>query len=392
MKVLLISHTCQSRREGQPRAHELARLPGIELKLLIPQRFNHFGPWREAEPPQEAAFSCHIDRVAWPWLGPAQNYLHWYPALPQILREFQPDIIDLWEEHWSLVSAQVCWLRNRLAPRAKIVAETEQNLHKNLPPPFETLRSYVLKNADYCIGRSDEAVEVLKAKGFNGPAQAVPNAVDNELFTPLDRASCRAELIRETPWDGGFTLLGYIGRLVAEKGLLDMVEALPHTPGDIRLLFVGEGPLKEMLLQRAAQIHMEHRVCVLPFRPLSELPTIMNALDALVLPSHTTPRWKEQFGRVIIEAHACATPVIGSDSGAIPAVIGRGGLIFPEGDIHALSKAMSEIAAHPQAALAMGERGRQQVEAHYTWTRVAQKMHAVYLQVAEEKSETRNAK
>lgn len=378
MKVLLISHTCQSRREGQPRARELARLPGIELKLLMPQRFNHFGPWREAESPQEADFSWHIERAAWPWLGPAQNYLHWYPALPKILREFQPDIIDLWEEHWSLVSAQACWLRNRLAPRAKIVAETEQNLPKNLPPPFETLRSYVLKNADYCIGRSDEAVEVLKAKGFQGPARAVPNAVDCELFAPLDRAACRDRLIQETPWHGDFTLFGYIGRLVEEKGLLDMVEALPHTAGSIRLLFVGEGSLKERLLQRAAALGVAQRVCVLPFRPQDELPAVMNALDALVLPSRTTPRWKEQFGRVIIEAHACATPVIGSDSGAIPAVIGLGGLVFPEGDAHALAGAMNHLAATPRAARTLGQTGRHQVEAHYTWKCVAQRMHAVY--------------
>lgn len=378
MKVLLISHTCQSRREGQPRAHELARLPDIELQILVPERFNHFGPWREAEPPVDAGFGCRIERAAWPWLGPAQNYLHWYPALPKILREFQPDVIDLWEEHWSLVSAQACRLRNRLVPRAKIVAETEQNLHKNLPPPFETLRSYVLKNADYCIGRSDEAVEVLKAKGFKGPAQAVPNAVDAELFRPLDRARCRAEIAAHAHWSGDFVLLGYIGRLVEEKGVLDMVEALPHTADNIRLLFVGDGPMKETLLQRAAALGMLERLCVLPFRPLGELPVVMNALDALMLPSRTTPRWKEQFGRVIIEAHACATPVIGSNSGAIPAVIGQAGLVFPEGDARALAQAMATIAAHPRAAREMGETGRRQVEAHYTWARVAQKLHAVY--------------
>ncbi len=378
MKVLLISHTCQSRREGQPRAHELARLPGIELQILVPEKFNHFGPWREAETPLDADFGCHIKPAAWRWIGPAQNYLHWYPALPQILREFQPDIIDLWEEHWSLVSAQACWLRNRLVPHAKIVAETEQNLHKNLPPPFEALRSYVLKNADYCIGRSDEAVEVLKAKGFGGPALAVPNAVDAELFQPLDRAASRMQLAQQEGWNLDGTLIGYIGRLVEEKGLLDLVEALPHTPNLVRALFTGEGPLKDALIQRAADLGMTERVLFLSQRPMSELPLVMNALDALVLPSRTTPRWKEQFGRVIIEAHACATPVIGSDSGAIPSVIDRGGLVFPEGDARALAEAINHISSNPQAARALGEIGRQQVEANYTWARVAQRLQEIY--------------
>ena len=57
-------------------------------------------------------------------------------------------------------------------------------------------------------------------------------------------------------------------------------------------------------------------------------------LDVLVLPSHTTPTWKEQFGRVIVEALWCGVPVVGSDSGEIPWLIELtgGGLVFPEGD------------------------------------------------------------
>lgn len=382
MRVLLISHTCQSRVEGQPRARELARFADVELKVLIPQKFNHFGPWREAEPPLSGAeYSWHIERAAWPWLGPAQNYLHWYPALPQILREFQPDIIDLWEEHWSLVSAQACRLRNRTVPHAKIVAETEQNLSKKLPPPFETLRSYVLKNADFCVGRSDEAVQVLRAKGFRGAAEAVPNATDAELFRPLERAACRRELntLLNTNFNG--FLVGYVGRLVEEKGLLDLLDALALCPRDVGVLLAGSGPLEEEIKTRATELKIGERVFFLPHRPMNELPQVMNALDVLALPSRTTPRWKEQFGRVIIEAHACATPVIGSDSGAIPSVIGEAGLVFPEGDARAMAAAIQTLKTNPERARHMGEIGRAQVEEKYTWARVAEKMHDIYQRI-----------
>lgn len=381
MRILLISHTCQSRVEGQPRARELARFPDVELKVLIPQTFNHFGPWREAEPPPDAEYSWRIERAAWPWLGPAQNYLHWYPALPQILREFQPDVIDLWEEHWSLVSAQACWLRNRMLPRAKIVAETEQNLAKRLPPPFETLRSYVLKNADFCIGRSEEAVQVLRSKGFDGPAASVPNAADAQLFRPLDRAACRKKLNAALDADFDGFLVGYVGRLVEEKGVLDLLEALALCPRDVGVLLAGSGPLEDVLKTRARELKVEERVWFLPHRPLHELPGVMNALDVLALPSRTTPRWKEQFGRVIIEAHACATPVIGSDSGAIPAVIGGAGLVFPEGDARALAETILALQTDSARARRLGEAGRAQVEADYTWQRVAEKMHAIYKSV-----------
>ena len=64
-------------------------------------------------------------------------------------------------------------------------------------------------------------------------------------------------------------------------------------------------------------------------------------MDVSVLPSLTRPNWKEQFGRTLAEAMSCETPVIGSDSGEIPHVIGDAGLIFKEGDAQALAGAYS---------------------------------------------------
>ncbi len=383
MRVLLISHTCQSRSEGQPRATELAKFDDIELRLLVPQRFNHFGVWREAETPLPAEttgaeYSLVARRILWPWLGPAQNYLHFYPSLGQIVREFQPDIIDVWEETWCLTSAHACRLRNRYLPRTKVLAETEQNLNKRLPPPFGLLRSMVLKNADFCVGRSEEAVGVLRAQGYNGPATSIPNAVNAELFRPLDRAKCREQLGIE-----GF-LAGYVGRLVEEKGVMDLVEALPFCDAQVKVCFAGNGPMREALETRARELGVGERVLFLPHRPLEELPSVMNALDVLVLPSRTTARWKEQFGRVLIEAHACATPLIGSDSGAIPNVIGEGGLVIPEADVAALAKAIETLRSAPEKARRMGEIGRAQVEAKYTWARVAERYREIYGQMMRE--------
>lgn len=372
MKVLLISHTCQSRAEGQRKAEQLARLGGIELMVLAPQRFNHYGVWKEAEPPEDAGFQFAARKVRWPWLGPAQNYLHWYPGLKQVLREFQPDVIDLWEEPWSLVSAHTCWLRNRLLPQARIVMESEQNLLKRFPPPFSWIESYTIANADHAVGRSSEVVEILRTKGYKGPAQVVGNAADTDLFRPMNRDECRVSL----GWKQ-FTV-GYVGRLVERKGLLDAVEALAFLPDDVRLVFVGSGELQPALERRVAELGMGAQVEFLAARALEDLPPVMNALDVLLLPSRTVPTWKEQFGRVIIEAQACGTPVIGSDSGAIPEVVAEGGLIFPEGDVQALAAAILRLKSNPSEARQLGEEGRRQVEARYTWARVAAQMHGIY--------------
>jgi glycosyltransferase involved in cell wall biosynthesis len=372
MRVLLISHTCQSRTEGQPKAHFLGQIPGLELRVVVPTRWKHYGRWRRPDPPLSETFQYEPARVRLPWVGPAQFYLHYYPDLARTFREFKPDVIDLWEEPWALVSAQACRLRRRLCPNARIVSETEQNILKTLPPPFERIRAYTLSQADHAVARNTEAVDVLRAKGYRGPATVVPNGVDAELFRPLDRAACRATLKLT-----GF-VVGYVGRLVDEKGLLDLVEALPHCPPQVNLLFVGSGSLEPELRTAADRLGVADRVRLLPARPLTELPSIMNAIDVLALPSRTTARWKEQFGRVLIEANACGTPVIGSRSGAIPDVVGQAGLTVPERDPRSLASAIARLQADPAEARRMGETGRRQVEELYTWERVAQRMAAVY--------------
>jgi len=113
------------------------------------------------------------------------------------------------------------------------------------------------------------------------------------------------------------------------------------------------------------------------------MPAYLNALDVLVLPSRTTPRWKEQFGRVIVEALACGVPVVGSDSGHIPRLINDigGGVIFPEGDIEALAESIDELLSNPGQREALGQRGRQGVLEKYTWRRVAQRLADVLLEI-----------
>ena len=310
--------------------------------------------------------------MAAPWLGPAQNYLHWYPRLGSVLKEFKPDIIDLWQEPWAAVSAHCCWLRNRLLPGAKIVMESEQNMFKRFPPPFHWFERYTVRNADYAVGRSSGVLDVLRAKGFTGPARRVGNAVDTGLFKPMNRVRCKRELGLE-----GF-VAGYVGRMVERKGLADLINALPHCPQNVTLVFAGEGDYRDAIETRANLLGLGARVRFLGPRRLEQLPQVMNALDALVLPSWTVPTWMEQFGRVIIEAQACGTPVIGSDSGAIPEVVGRGGLIFKERDPRSLAAAITRGAENPDWMRALGRAGRERVEKEFTWQKVAWQMHEIY--------------
>ncbi|MEI8233446.1 MAG: glycosyltransferase [Verrucomicrobiota bacterium] len=375
MKVLLISHTCQSATEGQPKAAEIsARLDG-KLLVLVPDRWKHYGSWRRAQSPPRAAYHYVTGKTALSWTGPGQSYLHFYPRLAALLRAFRPDVIDIWEEPWSLVSAQVCHIRNRFLPQTRVISETEQNLSKTYPPPFGWLRAYTLRHADFAVARSEGALQTLRIQGYSGPAEVVPNAVDPALFHPMDRGACRQALGME-----GF-VIGYAGRMVEQKGLMDLVNALPLLPACARLAFAGSGDFTKALQKRLCALGLEARARFFPEQPPQALPQWMNAIDVLALPSHTTPRWKEQFGRVIIEAHACGTPVAGSCSGAIPSIIDRGGVLFLEHNAAALAAAIAPLCLDPERRHALGAVGRRQVLTHYTWSKVGEQMHRIYQSV-----------
>src|SRR5689334_6294944 len=98
-------------------------MSGVDLKVLVPDRWMHYGKPRSAELPRSEYLDLEVGKVAWPWVGPAQFYLHWYPKLAKLMEQFRPDVIDLWEEPWGLVSAHTCWLRNHILPSARIVSE-----------------------------------------------------------------------------------------------------------------------------------------------------------------------------------------------------------------------------------------------------------------------------
>ena len=124
----------------------------------------------------------------------------------------------------------------------------------------------------------------------------------------------------------------------------------------------------------------------MPVRPYpkvasGEMPQFYNSLDLLVVPSLTQPNWKEQFGRVIMEAMACGVPVIGSDSGEIPHVLGDAGVIVPEGDIPALARALDALIQDSQRRRELAALGRARALTTFSQQRVVDDTYALYAQL-----------
>ena len=121
---------------------------------------------------------------------------------------------------------------------------------------------------------------------------------------------------------------------------MDLLQALGPLGSDYVLVCIGGGPQEAAIRQMAQSLGVEKQLRLLPPMPAAELAGHVAAMDVLALPSHTEQFWKEQYGRVLVEAMAAGVPVIGSDSGAIPYVIGDARRVFAEGNIAGICRAV----------------------------------------------------
>jgi glycosyltransferase involved in cell wall biosynthesis len=126
------------------------------------------------------------------------------------------------------------------------------------------------------------------------------------------------------------------------------------------------------------RLDVERRVHFLGRQPSSRMAELMNEVDVLVLPSRTTPTWKEQFGRVLVEAMATGMPVLGSDSGEIPVVIGDARLIHHEGDAEQLAVQLLGVLQDDALRQSLGEAARRRATEHYDTRHLAYRRAEFY--------------
>jgi glycosyltransferase involved in cell wall biosynthesis len=172
--------------------------------------------------------------------------------------------------------------------------------------------------------------------------------------------------------------IGYAGRLIEEKGLESLIAAAAQLQGDFRVVLVGSGPLKERLQAQAAQLDIATKIEYVGSVASTLIPNYFSGFDVLVLPSLTRANWKEQYGRVLQEAMACGTPVVGSSSGEIPNVIAEAGLIFPEGDATALAGCLQKLLDDRSLRQTLSVRGLERVQANFTQAQVATRHLTLY--------------
>lgn len=361
MKVVLISKAFAIRDVYQRKLEEIARLDDVDLTVISPPT------WREGRRvfALNPRFTRGYHLLVTPIVFNGRFHVHFYPRLPSLLRSLRPDLVHVDEEPYNFAT----WLALRAARAtgARRLFFTWQNLNRRLPVPFSTIEAQNYRLADGAIAGNRDAETVLRAKGFNRRIWVIPQfGIDPDLYPPRDRPS-------DLPF-----VVGYVGRLVRVKGVDLLLRACRSLDDPWQLILVGDGEERPALQRLSEELGLGSRVEFRGEVASTDVPRVLRDVDVLVLPSRSAPNWREQFGRVLVEAMACAIPVIGSDSGEIPHVIGDAGLVFPEEDWQALAGQLRALQRDATRRVALGQAGRQRALSRFSIVSNAEQTVAVY--------------
>lgn len=346
-------------------ADEMARQGGDrwEVTAVAPGFFH--GDLRPVPLETQPGERCRLEAVPAYWTKRI-HLMHYGRKLRQLLSE-PWDLVHCWEEPFIVAGGQVGWWTPEQTP---LVYATFQNLPKRYPPPFAWIERYAMNRAAGWIPFGHTIDDTLSRRNLyaDRPRRIIPLGVDLEHFQPDRQARTRVH--RRLDWaEPGPPVVGFLGRFVREKGLELLMRVLDRVSCPWRALFVGVGPLEDAL--RNWGNRHGGRVRVVTGVRHHDVPAYLNAMDVLCAPSQTTSAWREQLGRMLIEAFACGVPVIGSDSGEIPYVVDNAGLLVGEKDERAWTIAISEVLENATHRAELRRRGLDRARTVYAWPVVA---------------------
>lgn len=364
LRLLSIGHS-YAVRQNRRLALELALQGGTRWEVTCAAPAFFHGDMRPI--PLEPWDATECDLVPIPaYLTSKIHVFAYSPRLRWLLREAW-DVVHAWEEPYIFAGFQLALWTDR---RTRLVYFTSQNYNKTYPPPFATFERFSMKRASGWVCSGNTIKGSLEGRpGYNRPHMIAPYGIDTRVFRP--DADSRQRALTRLGWQEGegFTI-GFVGRFVEEKGLRLLMSALDAVRTPWRALFLGTGPLAADL--EAWGSKYPNRVRLLTAGH-DEVPQYYNAMDLLCAPSQTAKHWREQFGRMLVEAMASGVPVAGSNSGEIPYVIADRGLVVDEKDVAAWTRTIDDLAESPKRRAELREAGLAAARNEFDWSVVARK-------------------
>jgi glycosyltransferase involved in cell wall biosynthesis len=244
-------------------------------------------------------------------------------------------------------------------------------------PQGQKVKGEILSAADLFFALTPEAREVLVAE--NVPAskiRVIPFGIDLDRFRP---GSADPEWMKRFEvHDDDFVVL-YVGRLVWEKGIYELVTACSRlSPKRLRVLIVGSGPEETALKSYARTAGVDKVVTFHSAIRYSEIQNAYRVASVTVLPSIPTRGVREQFGLKLIESRACGVPVIATRCGSMPGVIGDAGLLADPADAASLFEALERLRSSPQLRSEQSGLGRKITEKRYDRREIASMIDEAY--------------
>ena len=332
--LVVVSHACVL--AGNQEVYAALAALGVPCDLIVPAR------WRNEYQPggfdaqEVAGLAGHVHRVRTIGQGRPQRHLA-LARCAAMLRTLGATTVLIEEEPFSLPA--YVWSRAARHIGVPYGVQLAETLDRTLPVVVRRSTGSVLRHAAFVAARSPKAAALARRWGATGEVLVVPHSV-------------AAVAARDEP-TGQFTV-AFVGRLVDDKGVGDLLEAIALLRGDVRLLVAGDGPLAPSVRAAGAEVTL-----LGPVRH-DRIGDVYGAAHVTCVPSRTTPSWEEQFGRVIVESLIRGVPVIASSSGEIPWVLSRtgGGTLVAERDPQALADAIRAAAADREATSKQGRLGR----------------------------------
>ena len=305
---------------------------GLDTNLVAPEQFMELGfqkiscePFEENENIQSHTLKSFV----------FHTQIVFYRGLRRILKRSlkrekkAKQIVFCMAEPYSLTALAV-WVQARivLGKDFSFILFGLQNISKSFSIVIAWIQKFLFQQSAAIAVCGPEQTKVLRQQGYRGKIIDFPLWYDSSLFKPISNRGLTGQQfdILLKNFNAQKIQVGFVGALVEQKGVRNLMSALSnhleYFARESNFLIVGKGQLEEEVRDFASSLNTEAPwIYPLGFMPHKNLPTLFNNLDILVVPSLTLPHWKEQFGRIIIEAQACGCLVLGSNSGHIPQLI-----------------------------------------------------------------------
>lgn len=329
---------------------------------------------RVAEDPPHLTFER--DLVAWTLaMGHAMTR-----AGLTALKHWHPDVVHAHD--WLVTCPAIALAEQAEVPLVATVHATEAGRHAGwlsypLNQQVHSVEWWLANSADALITCS-QAMRTEVAHLFEVEAENIA-VIHNGIEPRVWRVPARRVVeIREQHAPAGAPLLLFFGRLEYEKGVQDLLAALPRirrTHPGTRLVIAGKGRHLAHLMEQARKLRVRRAVDFVGHLPDRTLVATLAAADVTVLPSRYEP-----FGIAALEAAAVGARLVASTAGGLGEVVidGQTGLSFPPGDIDGLATTVRAVLDDPVAARRRAHAAKSRLSSAFDWTEIAAATAAVY--------------